>query len=367
MARGAEERRCLLVPGEAVVTDRRRFHVSPADVDHVVAMRALLVDEARAGTTITYGEVVRSLHLPVPPKALGRLLVLLSEDCERRGEPTLAALVVQQSTGEVGDGYGPQASDDRRELIEFWRGRQRGRPTRSRMGTHVLGIDAAGTVASTRKGWLGVSLSDDAVRGVYGATVAEVVAQAERDGPLDCIAIDMPIGLPDAGGRRADVEASSRVGRRSSSVFPVPIRAAMTAPTQAEADAISRRLVGKGVGSTAFSLARRIAEVEEFVLSRRDLIVEVHPEVSFATLKGQTLRHSKHNWSGFSERSDLLRGAGLLPATGFGEAGDHASVDDVLDACICAWTARRVARGEAFCLPDPPEVFSDGLSAAIWV
>lgn len=116
----AGESRCLLVPGETVTTESRRFHVTPADVDHVIAMRALLIDEARAGTTITYGEVVRALRLPVPPKGLGRLLVLLSEDCARRGEPTLAALVVRQSTGEVGDGYGPQARDDRKELLDFW-------------------------------------------------------------------------------------------------------------------------------------------------------------------------------------------------------------------------------------------------------
>jgi hypothetical protein len=120
MERTAEEPSCLLVPGETVLTERRRFHVSRRDIDHVVAMRALLIVEAQAGTTITYGEVVRDLHLPVPPKGLGRLLVLLSEDCERRGEPTLAALVVRQSTGDVGEGYGPQAADDRRELIDFW-------------------------------------------------------------------------------------------------------------------------------------------------------------------------------------------------------------------------------------------------------
>lgn len=120
MPRESQEARCLLLPGETVMTERRRFHVSPDDVDHVVSMRALLIEEAQAGTTITYGEVVRDLRLPVPPKGLGRLLVLLSEDCERRGEPSLAALVVRQSTGEVGSGYGPQAPADRRELIDFW-------------------------------------------------------------------------------------------------------------------------------------------------------------------------------------------------------------------------------------------------------
>lgn len=112
--------RSLLVPGETVTTETRRFHVSSVDVEHVCAMRSLLVREARAGTTITYGEVVRTLRLPVPARGLGRLLVLLSEDCYRRGEPTLAALVVRQSSGEVGDGYGGGASDDRREVIDHW-------------------------------------------------------------------------------------------------------------------------------------------------------------------------------------------------------------------------------------------------------
>lgn len=233
---------------------------------------------------------------------------------------------------------------------------------------HVLGIDAAGTAGSKRKGWLGVSVTGGIVRGFYARTVADVVAQAERLSSLDCVAIDMPIGLPDTGTRQADVQASARVGRRSSSVFPIPIRAAMTAATQPQADTISRRLIGKGVGSTAFSLARRIAEVEEFVHARPDLrVVEAHPEVSFAALKGATLEHSKHNWSGFTERWTLLHGVGLLPGAGFGDAGDHASVDDILDACICAWTARRVTLGEAVSLPDPPEMFSDGLPAAIWV
>lgn len=106
--------------GETVESDRRRFHVSAADIASVAAMRALLIEEARAGATITYGEVVRTLDLPVAPKGLGRLLVLLSEDCARRGEPTLAAIVVTQSTGEVGHGYGPEAPQDRQELWDHW-------------------------------------------------------------------------------------------------------------------------------------------------------------------------------------------------------------------------------------------------------
>jgi predicted RNase H-like nuclease len=40
---------------------------------------------------------------------------------------------------------------------------------------------------------------------------------------------------------------------------------------------------------------------------------------------------------------------------------------DGLDACAVAWTAARYAAGTAYSLPDPPEVFSDNLPAAIWV
>jgi hypothetical protein len=42
-------------------------------------------------------------------------------------------------------------------------------------------------------------------------------------------------------------------------------------------------------------------------------------------------------------------------------------VDDVLDACAVAWTARRHLRGESRALPEVPERFSDGLAAAIHV
>jgi hypothetical protein len=110
----------MLQAGEVVECGTRRFHVHPRDLDAVARMREHLIDAARAGETVTYGELVREAELPVPPKALGRLLVLLSEDCARRGEPTLAAIVVTASTREVGDGYGPGADRDREDLRRFW-------------------------------------------------------------------------------------------------------------------------------------------------------------------------------------------------------------------------------------------------------
>jgi len=73
----------------------------------------------------------------------------------------------------------------------------------------------------------------------------------------------------------------------------------------------------------------------------------------------------KKSWSGAEARRTLLHEAGL-PLTGpLGEAGT-AAVDDVLDAAIAAWTARRVHDGTAKSLPSPQETFPDTIEAAIW-
>lgn len=86
----------------------------------VAAIRAYLIDAARHRATVTYGELVRELDLPVPARRLGPLLALVSQDCERRGEPTLASLVVTKATGEVGVGYGPGAPEDRQAAFAYW-------------------------------------------------------------------------------------------------------------------------------------------------------------------------------------------------------------------------------------------------------
>ena len=74
---------------------------------------------------------------------------------------------------------------------------------------------------------------------------------------------------------------------------------------------------------------------------------------------------SKKTTAGRAARVAALEGAGLaLPPV---VRGRGYAVDDLLDACAVAWSARRVLRGHADSLPDPPEMFSDGIPAAIWV
>lgn len=61
-----------------------------------------------------------------------------------------------------------------------------------------------------------------------------VIAKLDS-GQLATVAIDIPIGLPEAGSRRCDIEARSMIGARRSSVFPAPARGVLGAATYEDA------------------------------------------------------------------------------------------------------------------------------------
>lgn len=230
-------------------------------------------------------------------------------------------------------------------------------PPRSR----VLGVDAC------KAGWVGILLSEQPPRAFFAASIAALVDEAAADAPLAAIAVDIPIGLPDAGRRRADVLAKGVIGPLRSSVFMTPVREALLAPTHAAASARNKELAGEGVSQQAYALRAKVLEVERYLPTAPAQLVEVHPEVSFARMNDGPLRAPKSTWAGAETRRLLLADQGISLFGDLGKTGRSASVDDVLDAGAAAWTARRVAGGVAERLPDPPEVFSDGIPAAIWV
>jgi hypothetical protein len=106
--------------GEQVEVKGRRMTVTPKAYDCLPKVRDRLIEIARAGGTTTYGRLVADLGLPYLPRGLGRLLDLLSEDCSRRHEPSLAALVVSDSTGEVGADFDGDAASMRGEVYAHW-------------------------------------------------------------------------------------------------------------------------------------------------------------------------------------------------------------------------------------------------------
>ncbi len=223
----------------------------------------------------------------------------------------------------------------------------------------VLGVDAC------KAGWVGIAVGDGPLGSYFAPLIDDLVREA---GPLEVVAIDIPIGLPDTGSRRADELARAMVGpRRASSVFTTPVRTAIECDEYAAAAAENRRRAGKGLSRQAYGLRAKLLQVDHWVRRQNGLrVVEVHPEVSFVAMADGPLSASKATWAGVGERRALLAASGITLADQLGGAGAKAGVDDVLDAAAAAWTAQRVAHGTARCVPDPPEVFSDGIPAAIW-
>jgi predicted RNase H-like nuclease len=219
----------------------------------------------------------------------------------------------------------------------------------------VLGVDGY------QRGWVGV-VWDGSVAAAVAPTIAALV-EATRD--VDVVAIDMPIGLPTAGRRQADIEARRFLGVRRSTVFFTPTRAAVELATYAEANAAARAAEGgMGLARQAYALRAKLLDVDTWVRTAPMAVREVHPEVSFAVMAGDPLASSKATWRGVHERRALLRREGIELPDDLGAAG-VAGVDDVLDAAAACWSARRIATGQARSFPDPPEPL-DGLAVAIW-
>ncbi len=218
------------------------------------------------------------------------------------------------------------------------------------------------------RAWVAVALDDHGfVAAFTEPTIADVEARALAEHGVGLMVVDIPIGLPDATRRAADRLARERVGARASSVFSTPIRAALLMPDHAAASAESVRATGHGVSTQGYALRGRILEVDAFLPRARARVLEGHPEVSFAALAGAPLAHGKKSAAGSVERRRLLAGAGIEVPDDALASLTASGLDDVYDAAAMAWTTRRVERGEAVSLPDPPEVFSDGIACAIWV
>jgi predicted RNase H-like nuclease len=219
----------------------------------------------------------------------------------------------------------------------------------------ALGVDAAG-----KHGWVGVVLDGDGYQGARLGSLREIIDWAE---PVDAIGVDIPIGHVAGGSRRADVEARRFIGPRASSVFAAPPVEVLGATSYAEANEV---LASKGapmLSRQAWALVPKIVEAATIAESD-ERVVEVHPEVSFCELAGECLAWSKKSWNGLLLRRRLLAEAGVVLPEVIPEVAG-AVADDVVDAAVVAWSARRIATGTARSIPNPPEE-SRGRQVAIW-
>lgn len=144
----------------------------------------------------------------------------------------------------------------------------------------VLGVDAC------RAGWVGIALTGQNPRAYVAGTIEELVGEADADGPLAVVAVDMPIGLPDRGHRQADVLARTAIGVLRSSVFMTPTRDAMDAPDHHTASARNRVLTGEGISVQAFSLKPKLHEVQRWVCQTGHRVVEVAVQNTVSPVSG---------------------------------------------------------------------------------
>ena len=249
----------------------------------------------------------------------------------------------------------------------------------------VIGIDAC------RAGWAAVLVDDGEVAGVLAAAALAPVVAAWPGAAA--IGIDMPLGLVRRGWREADRLAAARLGRHRSRVFAVPPAPVWDEPDHAAAVRRCRELTDPPAGFSrqAWNLKDKIREANELDSGGAVPMREVHPELAFAALGGGLpVAAGKKTWHGQMTRRRLLDQAGLrLPddlaevqpraqpqpqarspmAAGAGGQVIPAGLvppDDILDAAAAAWSAGRIARGEAVSLPGPPGRDQAGRPLAIW-
>lgn len=208
-------------------------------------------------------------------------------------------------------------------------------------------------------------------------TFAEVLALQEKP---SVIAVDIPIGLPDVatrGGRPCDTAARARLGARRSLVLTPPARAALAEDDfHAACDVnLKHSIPPRKVSKHTFGNFPALREVDDALSpDMQARVFECHPEVAFWAMNEEKpvtapkrVKNTPH-----TEGLDVRRG--LLAANGFEvkflasfEMSRHkAGQEDFLDACACAYTAARIARGEAVQMPLDPGRDARGLRMEIW-
>lgn len=229
----------------------------------------------------------------------------------------------------------------------------------------IAGADGckAGWICVTRDQGTGVVRS-----GVYPDANALIFQQPE---PV-VLALDIPIGLSEAGPRLCDQEARKCLAPlRHSSVFSPPVRSALHAETRTRASTLMQMRDGRRVSVQAWGIVPKIREVDTILCAAPQLqgrVREAHPEVSFWSWnRNRPMAFGKRTRAGREERRRLVRksfGHAFEPIRRLYRASDVAD-DDILDAVALLWTAQRIERGGSESLPQKPPTDEAGLRMEI--
>ena len=230
--------------------------------------------------------------------------------------------------------------------------------------TSVVGVDGC------PGGWIAVRWGKTLSHHLFRSFADVLAMEAE------VIAVDMPIGFPPLSGREAERAVRMRLGERQSSVFSVPSRAAVMCADYRDACAanLAHSDPPKKVSKQIFHIFPKMREIDAVMTpALQDRVFEVHPELAFWAMNGSAplplpkkVKGRAHE-PGQALRKTLLSGAGFpmdrLPPASYRAA--DVGADDLLDACACAWSARRILEGRALRFPQTPPVDARGLRMEI--
>jgi predicted RNase H-like nuclease len=204
----------------------------------------------------------------------------------------------------------------------------------------TIGVDAC------KKGWFAVSINSDNAWEIGIFDSIGDLWNASQNNAL--ILIDIPIGLPDNGKRRCDVETRKILKKRASSVFPVPCRQAIHADTYQKACRINKKILDVKLSVQTWNISGKIREVDDFLRKNekaRRCVRESHPEICFWALAGQRpMAHYKKSERGFAERQKLLNRINPTTEKIFNSAMKRflrkdLARDDILDAIVLGISA----------------------------
>jgi len=228
---------------------------------------------------------------------------------------------------------------------------------------HIAGVDGC------RGGWLCVEQIDDMVRSRIYRTFNDLIDDLSAD---SVIAIDVPIGLPDADERPCDKIARKILGPpRASSVFPAPVRGVLSESDYQLACKKHRQIDGRALTKQAFAILGKINDVDAVLSAEPFLqqrVREVHPEVCFATWNNEIpMQYNKAKSLGRFEREQLIdtEWPGHRSKLIADMTGCDFRRDDLNDAFAALWTAKRISLGTARVLGSQ-SIDRHGLRMEMW-
>ena len=222
-----------------------------------------------------------------------------------------------------------------------------------------IGVDGC------KGGWIASVLDYGEVRFERYGSIGQLVSSYPD---FDAFLIDMAIGLKSRGDQvRPDDAAKKELGKKASSIFPIPCRAAVYAEDEEAQKEANKTILGKSLSKQSIAIIPKIRELDEFLNSHpkyKNRILESHPEVAFSKLNGSVVMSRKQNEPGISERKRIL--SKFLDNKDLSDIWEqakelHCNQDDLIDAACLAVTGAMYKHGLCEILPEEPETDENGL------